>query len=392
MISPEQDIIVVGGGLTGCLTALYMSRRGLRVTLLEQGELLNGASLNNAGGLYFQLQPQFSAFGKEQRSKIRDLATLIKQARPAWDRAISTIGDPSIANFCGGLIVSLDDEGNTALMEKHLQEKEWGFDTQWLDSSHIKEIVPNISHKVKSATYSAHEGYVDVVRCAQSLAHSIKDSDINLATNVGKIKLAVNDKYYQAKTKQGYTYSSEQIVLALGAYTGQTLLDLGIDLGIEAIPLQIFDFDYEPPLLPVFIRRVGARLSMKQLPNGSVIVGGGWRALSNDLDKNIEIIENNITDCRSLAVEMFPALENSLPLRARGGRAAWTQYGLPIVGEVASHPKLWLACGGNGYTLAPLYAELLTQKVLRQEPEYDLRPFSPERFLTNSFINIPPDG
>lgn len=41
--SDEFDVIVIGGGLVGCLTALHLQEAGLRCALLERHELISGA-------------------------------------------------------------------------------------------------------------------------------------------------------------------------------------------------------------------------------------------------------------------------------------------------------------------------------------------------------------
>jgi len=45
------DVIVIGGGLHGCSSALHLARRGLRVTLLEKDHVGRHASGVNAGGV-----------------------------------------------------------------------------------------------------------------------------------------------------------------------------------------------------------------------------------------------------------------------------------------------------------------------------------------------------
>ncbi len=44
MANNSRDVIVVGGGIIGCLTAYLLARRGLRVTLLEADAVGSHAS------------------------------------------------------------------------------------------------------------------------------------------------------------------------------------------------------------------------------------------------------------------------------------------------------------------------------------------------------------
>jgi glycine/D-amino acid oxidase-like deaminating enzyme len=45
----RADVVVVGGGIAGCATAFYLARRGVRVTLLERGEIAGEQSGRNWG-------------------------------------------------------------------------------------------------------------------------------------------------------------------------------------------------------------------------------------------------------------------------------------------------------------------------------------------------------
>lgn len=47
----EPDVIVVGGGLHGCSTALHLAMRGVRALVLEKDHIGRHASGVNAGGV-----------------------------------------------------------------------------------------------------------------------------------------------------------------------------------------------------------------------------------------------------------------------------------------------------------------------------------------------------
>lgn len=54
-VSGTADIVIIGGGITGCATAYYLARVGARVTLLEQFDLNTQGSGQNAGSLHGQI-------------------------------------------------------------------------------------------------------------------------------------------------------------------------------------------------------------------------------------------------------------------------------------------------------------------------------------------------
>ena len=54
---PEHaSVVVIGGGIMGCATALRMAEGGMHATVLDQGDLGQGASGVNAGTLSLQIK------------------------------------------------------------------------------------------------------------------------------------------------------------------------------------------------------------------------------------------------------------------------------------------------------------------------------------------------
>lgn len=50
------DVVVLGGGVIGCAIAYYLSKQGVEVTVLEQGEIGSQAS-GAAAGIFSLLKP-----------------------------------------------------------------------------------------------------------------------------------------------------------------------------------------------------------------------------------------------------------------------------------------------------------------------------------------------
>ena len=49
----KHDVLVIGTGIIGVMSALYLQSQGRSVTLLERGKIARGASSGNAGILAF---------------------------------------------------------------------------------------------------------------------------------------------------------------------------------------------------------------------------------------------------------------------------------------------------------------------------------------------------
>ena len=73
MATGVNDVIVVGGGIIGCLTAYLLAREGLKVTLLEADAVGSHASGFAYGGLSSLVHDQATFSGIARWSSYRQL-------------------------------------------------------------------------------------------------------------------------------------------------------------------------------------------------------------------------------------------------------------------------------------------------------------------------------
>jgi len=95
--------IVVGAGLAGCATAAALARRGIAVTVLEQGAVAGAASGNDQGILYTKLSRQHGA--------LADFALQSYQFASTFYRALLRAGRLTVAQdgeLCGSFQQSRD--------------------------------------------------------------------------------------------------------------------------------------------------------------------------------------------------------------------------------------------------------------------------------------------
>jgi sarcosine oxidase subunit beta len=79
----------------------------------------------------------------------------------------------------------------------------------------------------------------------------------------------------------------------------------------------------------------------------------------------------------------LPALERARIRTGWAGLYEMSPDHQGIVGEAPGRSGLWLCCGfsGHGFMQAPAIGHLLAERLLGKEPEIDLSPYSPDRFV-----------
>jgi sarcosine oxidase subunit beta len=146
--------------------------------------------------------------------------------------------------------------------------------------------------------------------------------------------------------------------------------------------LQMLAVGPHAPVLAPTVGAVGRRLSLKQTPDGSFVIGGGWPG-DEDVDARVGTTRTgSIRGSIEHSTAILPLLAR-LPLqRAWIGLEAQTPDGVPIIGPAPDVAGLTLALGfcGHGFALSPIVGQLISEQILDGAPSIPLDAFALERF------------
>src|ERR1043166_8832379 len=106
----RTDLVVIGGGVTGCATAFYLAHAGVNVTLVERHDLNTQASGRNAGGLHGQIQHEpFLELGEAWAHAFGPSLALMRESIGLWHDLERELGADLEVNVCGGIIVAASE-------------------------------------------------------------------------------------------------------------------------------------------------------------------------------------------------------------------------------------------------------------------------------------------
>src|SRR3546814_6072144 len=107
---PVDDVIVIGGGSAGCATAYYRAADGMKVLLLEAGELNGLASGANAGSLHAQIPHEpFVEKGAAWARSFTPAIRLFMSSLEFWCTLEAELAVDLEIGFGGGLLVAAND-------------------------------------------------------------------------------------------------------------------------------------------------------------------------------------------------------------------------------------------------------------------------------------------
>ena len=137
-----------------------------------------------------------------------------------------------------------------------------------------------------------------------------------------------------------------------------------------------------PPLFDRVVTHVGGILSVKQYPNGTCLIGGGWQGQGSVKTGQKDIDYERFVHNMRVAASVIPVLGSLRIVRTWAGFEAVAPDALPVMGRLNGHETAWvLACARGGYSQAPALGARLARMILEPDAAEDDTQFSPHRFL-----------
>ena len=376
----SADVVVVGGGVTGCATVYSLARAGADVLLLEQYDLNTQASGRNAGSLHGQIQQEpFLHLGEEWARRFLPALRLLVDALDVWAGLSAELGVDLEVSMKGGLLVAETDEQLRDIARKVAIEQAAGMPARLLDRSELRELAPYASEHMVGGELMPLEGKANSLLAAPALAAAAERHGARVVTMTAVRGLAHRrGGGFLLRTSSGEV-ACRTLVLTAGTDLPELGRMLGVHLAVSAEPVQVSVTEPVAPLVPHLVYFAGEKLTLKQARSGALLIGGGWPARPGPHGPvmNPDSLRANLR----VAQKVVPSVGAAQLLRTWVGVGNGTPDHRPLLGEVTAVPGLIVGMFPYmGLTAGPLLGRLVADLVLEREPGRDLEPFRPDRF------------
>ncbi|RDK02982.1 FAD-dependent oxidoreductase [Paraburkholderia lacunae] len=375
------DVLVIGGGVMGACLAHALSRAGRDVLVVDRDDLNLQASGANAGSLHVQLL-SFD-FGKKARAGGAPAANTLALGPASvrlWQELEAACGESLEIRVTGGLMVADSEAGMRFLEQKSALERQFGIETELLDTRGLLALSPQLSPTLLGAEYCPMEGKINPLRATYTVMRAAiaQGARFQRATNVTAI---VRDRAgFSVDTSRG-RIRARIVVNAAGAWAKEIGAMVGVHVPVAGAPLQMIATEPAPPVVDHLIAHADRHLSLKQTSSGGLLIGGGWPAAFDPARRMNHAMRESIEGNVWAASRVLPALNGLHMVRAWAGMNIDID-GAPIFGPVKGTEGFFNAVTSNGYTLAPIVSRLLTDLILQRSPELDVTPFLIDRFAS----------
>jgi gamma-glutamylputrescine oxidase len=353
------DVVVVGGGVTGCAAALTLAQAGKRVCLHEAREIAAGASGRNGG---FALRGGAAPYDVLAESVGREAtAELWRSTERALDELYALAGDA--ARRVGSLRLAADDEERDELRGEFEAMREDGFAVEWREAA---DLDGPLAGRFRGAMFHPPDAALHPARWVRRLASLAARAGVEIREYSRVASVDELDVPAVLVATDGYPSG------LLGQLEGLIVPTRGQMIATEPIEERWFEvphygrhgFDY-----------------WHQTPDGRILAGG-FRDASMDSEFTSD---EQTTPTVQGALESFVAGLVGRPLRVDyrwAGIFGLVLDFMPVVGPAPGDERLWVAGGysGHGNVLGFMCGQLAARAILGdRDPLLDL--FAPERLL-----------
>jgi glycine/D-amino acid oxidase-like deaminating enzyme len=370
----------VGAGIVGCSAAWELARRGVRVGLVEQGEISSGTTGLGEGNVLCCDKP---GAGPEL-----DLARL---GMRLYDEIEDLLGAEAGIRRKGALLVHAGETLPRAEAERLELMRAAGLPCEALDADSTRTAEPELTGALAGASFFPGDLQCAPRAIARGLAREAEGSGAVLITRRRVQSIAGLGGRVEGLATADGPITADRVLLAAGAWSAGLAGSAGLALPLEPRKGQLVRLERRPGFLRhkvvegaymASVASPGAGLEVTTVIettlDGHVLVGSSRERRGFDVSVDARVSEVMLERARRLA----PALAGLSPDDAWAGLRPWLPDGLPALGPSRAAEGLWVATGheGAGVALGPVSGRLLAQAICGEGSDVDLAPFDPDRF------------
>ncbi|MFC9928922.1 glycine oxidase ThiO [Streptomyces sp. NPDC127190] len=377
MSSRTSDVLVIGGGIIGLVTAWRAAQRGLATAVVDP-EPGGGAAQVAAGMLAAVTELHY---GEETL-----LALNLESARryPGFAAELTELTGQDLGyRRCGTLAVALDADDRAHLRELHLLQQRSGLESQWLSGRECRRLEPMLAPGVRGGLRVDGDHQIDPRRLAAALVTACERTGVVFHRAWAERLDVVRDRAAGVTTTDGTELRAEQVVLAAGSLSGRLAgVPEALLPPVRPVKGQVLRLTVPQRYAPFLSRTVravvrGSQVYLVPRENGELVVG----ATSEELGWDTTVTAGGVYELLRDAHELVPGI-TELPLtETRAGLRPGSPDNAPLLGP-SGLAGLLLATGHyrNGVLLTPVTGDLMGQLLAGGELPQEARPFTPQRF------------
>lgn len=351
----------------GACVAWGLARQGVRVCVLDEGDIALRASRANFALIWVQGKGiGFPAY-----------AAWTKAAAEAWPRLAAELRSETGINVGldqpGGFTLCLSDrelQANVdAMVRLHNQPDTVTYPYEILDHAQTKARLPAIGPDVSGSIYCPLDGHVNSLRLFRTLHAALKARSVDYRADHAVTAIEPRAGGF-ALTGAWGEIRTPKVVLAAGLGNARLAPMVGLEAPMKPSRGQIIVTEKAAPFLRYPV------VTVRQTDEGGVMIGD-----SEEADGSSLRIDHSISSVMAdRAIRMFPLLGDLNIVRTWSAFRVMTPDGSPVYEQSETCPGAFVAMAHSGVTLAPQHAFSLADYIAAGSIPNEAAVFSTRRF------------
>jgi len=370
------DVIIIGGGIMGCCSALELARRGMSVAVVDKGTIGDSPS------------------GRSSAIIRQHYSNELTARMALYSLGIFQNFEEQVGGECGftktGFLMLVDAKHRQGLESNIAFQQQLGIKTEILQGDAVSELLPGIiGTDLVSVAYEPESGYADPYLTVNAFAQAARRHGAAIFQESRVMELKFDgDRVRGVRTQEG-ELSAPVVVNCTGAWGAQVARMAGIEAPINSCRVQVAFFRRPPghesphPVVADFSNATYFRSETGGLTLVGLIDPGEAKAVV-DPDSYKEYMDDEfLLDAGERLVSRYPAMERAESTGGYSSLYAITPDWHPIIDEVPAGSGFYICSGfsGHGFKLGPAIGHMMADIISgAAAPRFDPHLFRFARF------------
>src|SRR5712691_3834739 len=374
------DVVIVGGGVTGCSLAFHLAGRGLRRVLILERKFIGAGGTGRSVGVIRQLYPT------------AETTQMVKHSLSVFRNFGDAVAGRSGYVGCG-VLIGVSTAMKPALEKSLALQRSGGIKAELLAPEDVATVEPRIDPSGLGAVlYEPDSGYGDPSAVTAGYAEAARARGVAIEQGVEVTGLLrEGDRVSGVVTASGERIVAPVVVNAAGLWSPQVARLAGIELPIVIGRHPVFILERGPDFGPahmVYLDLAGGTY-VRPETGGLTLTG----SLTDDetrhpMDPELLGAEAGFDEASEALVRTarsVPRLAEARFSQGYAGAFDITPDWMPILDE-SPLGGFWIAAGmsGHGFKLAPAVGEMMAALITGGAPPVSPAPFRLDRFASGA--------
>ncbi len=365
----DAEVVIIGGGVTGCGTAYNLAKKGLTdVVLVEKSYVGSGASGRCGGGIRQQFTSKWNI-------------TLAMESVKRFEKMNDELGVDIQYDQGGYLIISNDEEELKELKKNVKLQNKLGLDSRVLTPAEAKEIVPNLNEEnIIGATFCQSDGNAYPYSVVNGYARNAEEMGVEIQRFTEVQDIITEDNEIQSVVTNRGKIKTNIVVNAAGAYSREIAKMVNVETPNKPYRHEIMATERYKHILDPMIISFKEGIYFSQQRHGEIV--GGISDPDEPSSYNMKSSLRFMERFTRVMGRIVPVFTNLNVIRQWAGLYDVTPDAQPILGHTEGIDTLIQANGysGHGFMIAPMVTELIAELIVDGETSMPIDELNLKRF------------